>query len=85
MHAADPAYATASDAAFEALRRHVELCQRAGWRPEADIRILTNAAWALAHGVTVLRAQGSLAKHLPDTSLDGVAMLAATLIGSTVD
>jgi AcrR family transcriptional regulator len=85
MHTTDAAYAAASDAAFEALRRHVELCQRAGWRAEADTRTLANAAWALAHGITVLRAQGSLARHLPDTSLDGVAMLAATLIGPTVD
>ena len=77
----DPAYVAASDAAFEALRQHIERCQQAGWRPDADNRALAAAAWALAHGLSVLRNQGSLARHYPDASLEGVVDIAATLLG----
>jgi AcrR family transcriptional regulator len=81
----DEAYVVASDAAFRALERHVELCQRAGWRTAADTRTLASAAWALAHGITVLRSQSALARHFPDASLAGVATLAETLIGPALD
>jgi AcrR family transcriptional regulator len=81
----DPEYIAASDTAFQALERHVALCQQAGWRAGADTRTLAAAAWALAHGITVLRTQGPLAKHVADASLDGVAALAATLIGPALD
>jgi AcrR family transcriptional regulator len=81
----DAAYVAASDAAFQALERHVALCQGAGWRTAADTRTLASAAWALAHGITVLRSQGALARHFPDRSLDGVAALASTLIGPALD
>ena len=77
----DPAYLAASNAAFEALRGQIEHYQLLGWRPDADTRGLAVAAWALAHGISVLRTQGSLAKHYPDASLDGVAAIVATLIG----
>jgi len=76
----DPRFAAASEAAFETLRRHVERCQRAGWHATADNQSLAAAAWALAHGITALRIQGSLARHCPDTSLDGVAALVDTII-----
>lgn len=76
----DPGFAAASDAAFETLRRHVERCQHAGWHATADNQILAAAAWALAHGITTLRIQGSLAKHAPDVSLDGVVALVDTLL-----
>ena len=84
-HTGDAAYAEASDTAFAALYHHIELCQRAGWRTDADTRTLAIAAWGLAHGIAVLRTQGSLARHFPDRSLDGVATLAATLIGPALD
>jgi AcrR family transcriptional regulator len=82
IHGNDPDYVAASDAAFEALRQQVARCQQAGWRPDADTRALAAAAWALAHGISVLRAEGSLAKHYPDPSLDGVATLTATFINN---
>ena len=84
-HTGDPAYGEASDAAFMALHRHVEVCQRAGWRAQADTRTLAAAAWALAHGIAVLRTQGSLARRFPDPSLDGVALLVQTLIGQALE
>ncbi len=74
-------YLAASNAAFEALRGQIEHYQLLGWRPDADTRGLAVAAWALAHGISVLRTQGSLAKHYPDASLDGVAAIVATLVG----
>jgi AcrR family transcriptional regulator len=80
IHPTDPGFAAASDAAFETLRRHVEHCQRAGWRATADNQHLAAAAWALAHGITALRIQGSLIGHYPDTSLDGVAALVDILL-----
>jgi AcrR family transcriptional regulator len=76
----DPAFATASDVAFQTLREHIERCQRTGWRPGVDADVLAAAAWSLAHGISVLRAQGSLARHCRDVSLDGVATLVDTLL-----
>jgi AcrR family transcriptional regulator len=76
----DPDYEAASADAFEALRAHVEACQLAGWRPEADNRSLAVAAWAFAHGVSVLRSQGSLARHYRNDSLGGVVKIATTLL-----
>jgi AcrR family transcriptional regulator len=77
----DPDLVAAGDAAFQTLHAHVERCQRAGWRPDVDGRLLATASWALAHGITVLRTHGSLARHGPGTSLAGVAALANALIG----
>lgn len=68
----DPAYAAAAAAAYAVLRRLVDRCQRAGWHADADNRALTNAAWGLAHGLTVLRT--------PAMSLDDLAATAATLV-----
>lgn len=79
-HTDDPAYVESSTVAFEALRLHIERCQQAGWHPHANSRTLTAAAWSLAHGVTVLRTQGSLARHHPGTSLDDIAAITATLL-----
>ena len=78
----DPAFASAGDVAFEALRQHVASCQESGWRADADNGALTAAAWALAHGIAVLRTQGSLARHYSDVSLDGVGAIAKALLGS---
>jgi AcrR family transcriptional regulator len=80
----DPDYEAASADAFEALRAHVEACQLAGWRPEEDNRALSVAAWALAHGLSALRSQGSLARHYPNDSLDSVVKIAATLLSQPV-
>lgn len=76
----DAAYAAASDAAFTALVAMIAECQRDGWRPHEDSRTLAAAAWSFAHGVTVLRGQGSLARHHPATGLDGVAAIARALL-----
>lgn len=76
----DPGYARASDAAFDALLIFIGACQSAGWRPQADTRALAAASWALAHGLSVLRVQGSLQRHYPDASLEGLATLTSALI-----
>jgi AcrR family transcriptional regulator len=81
IRADDPAYLEVSAAAFEALRAQIEQCQRAGWRPHADNGALSAAAWALAHGVAVLRSQGSLSRHADDASLDGVTAMTFALLG----
>ena len=80
IHSTDSAFAAAGDAAFGTLHRHIQDCQRAGWRRNADSRVLAAAAWSLAHGISALRAQGSLAKHCPDTTLDGVEALINVLV-----
>jgi len=80
----DPDYEVASANAFEALRAHIEACQRAGWRPDADNRALAVAAWALAHGLSVLRSQGSLARHYTNDSLRSVVKIGATLLREPV-
>jgi AcrR family transcriptional regulator len=81
----DPAYTTASNIAFELLCQHIATCQQAGWRVDADTRTLAAAAWALAHGIAVLRNQGSLIRHYPDPTLDAAATLTATLVGPPTD
>jgi AcrR family transcriptional regulator len=80
IHTTDPAFAEASDAAFQTLRRHIERCQRAGWHAGADSQTLAAAAWALAHGISALRALGTLARHYPDTSLEGVVALVKAIV-----
>lgn len=67
-------------AAFSALRREVARCQEAGWHQRADTQALAVAAWSLAHGLSVLRRQGTLTPLFPDSSLDGVAAVLATLV-----
>lgn len=39
------------------------------------------AAWSLAHGMAVLRAQGSLGRHHPDVSPAGIEAMGRALIG----
>jgi AcrR family transcriptional regulator len=77
----DPDYALASGSAFDALLLFIQGCQGEGWRPHADPRALAAASWALAHGLTVLRAQGSLQRHFPEPSIRAVATLTLALIG----
>jgi AcrR family transcriptional regulator len=79
IHTDDPAYVATSDTAFAALRAHIERCQASGWRPDADPGDLAAAAWALAHGITVLLEQASLARHCRHATLDGVGVIVATL------
>lgn len=79
LHAGDPAFQRAGDAAFQALRDHIATCQRRGWREQAPTDALAAAAWALAHGIAVLRMQGSLARHYPDPSLSGVSQLVTAM------
>lgn len=76
----DPDYLVASDAAFDALRLTIESCQHNGWHPLDDTLALTTAAWSLAHGIAVLRRQGSLQRHFPDSSVGAVSIIAATLL-----
>ncbi len=77
----DPAYVAASDAAFDALLAVIEGCQAAGWRAGEPSRSLAAAAWSLAHGITALRQQGSLARHHPDVSSAGIEAMGRALIG----
>jgi AcrR family transcriptional regulator len=84
LHADDPAFQRAGDAAFQALRDHIAACQSHGWREREPTDALAAAAWALAHGIAVLRTQGSLARHYPDPSLSGVGQL-VTAMTATAD
>ncbi len=80
LHASDPDYLAASTAAFEAMHQHIARCQQAGWHPEANTLALASASWSLAHGIAVLRSQGSLGLHYPDAdALTGVEAIVATL------
>ena len=79
LRAGDPAFQRAGDAAFEALRHHIATCQSRGWREHTPTDALAAAAWALAHGIAVLRMQGSLARHYPDPSLSGVGQLVTAM------
>jgi AcrR family transcriptional regulator len=79
LHAGDPAFQRAGDAAFQALRDHIATCQSLGWREHTLTDALATAAWALAHGIAVLRMQGSLARHYPDPSLNGVSQLVTAM------
>jgi hypothetical protein len=64
---------------------YVAAFQSAGWRAEADTRAISAAAWALAHGIAVLRMQGSLALHYRDSTPAGTALLFKTLVGDRED
>ena len=75
----NPDFQRAGDAAYQALHGHIADCQRRGWRPGTPTGALTAAAWALAHGIAVLRMQGSLARHYPDRSLSGVGQLVTAM------
>jgi len=79
LRAGDPAFQRAGDAAFQALRHHIATCQSRGWREHTPTDALAAAAWALAHGIAVLRMQGSLARHYPDPSLSGVGQLVTAM------
>jgi AcrR family transcriptional regulator len=79
LRADDPAFQRAGDAAFQVLRDHIAACQDRGWREHTPTDGLAAAAWALAHGIAVLRTQGSLARHYPDPSLTGVSQLVTAM------
>jgi AcrR family transcriptional regulator len=79
LRADDPAFQRAGDAAFQALRQHIAACQNRGWREHEPTEALAAAAWALAHGIAVLRMQGSLARHYRDRSLSGVGQLVTAM------
>jgi AcrR family transcriptional regulator len=79
LRTGDPAFRRAGDAAFQALHDHSATCQGLGWREHASTDALAAAAWALAHGIAVLRMQGSLARHYPDPSLGGVSQLVTAI------
>lgn len=82
LHSRDPEFADASSAAYIALRSHVEALQRDGWHPDADTTALTTATWALVHGLSTLRANGSLEPHHPGISTDQVLSIATILTAS---
>jgi len=81
INTADPAFRSASDKAFQLLRDVVAECQRQGWQPDADTMALAISTWALFHGLTVLRRQGSLASRLPRTTPEAMIDVARTLTG----
>lgn len=73
----DAAYTEASDSSFNALLAVIRLYQARGWRPDANDLALATGAWALAHGISVLRMQGSIERQFHDDSLDAVKAIAA--------
>ncbi|MEW9552013.1 TetR/AcrR family transcriptional regulator [Nonomuraea sp. NPDC050783] len=77
----DPDYQRAGDAAFAALREHIGLCQRQGWRPDVPTATLAAATWAFSHGIATLRGHGSLARHYGDASFGGVELLVTAMLG----
>ena len=79
----DPAYQSAGDKAFQLLGDLIAACQRQGWQPDADTTALTVSTWALFHGLALLRRQGSLAAHLPETSPEATIEAARALTGLT--
>ena len=81
LNTSDPAYQGAGDKAFQLLRDLVTACQRHGWHPDADTTELTASTWALLHGLALLRRQGSLTPHLPDTSPAALIDAARALTG----
>ena len=76
----DAELAAAGDVAFLVLRGQVEQAQRTGWRIDENTDALTAAAWSMAHGLSVLRAQGSLERHFADTSMAGVDSITASML-----
>lgn len=77
---ADPAYATASAAAYAELRDQIEACQLGGWHADADNRTMTTAAWALVHGLSVLRASGALGPYHPGADASDLLAIAAAIL-----
>jgi AcrR family transcriptional regulator len=81
LNTGDPAYQSAGDKAFQLLHDLVAACQQHGWHPDADTTALTASTWALFHGLALLRGQGSLTPHLPDTSPEALIDAARALTG----
>jgi AcrR family transcriptional regulator len=77
-----PELIAAGDVAFDLLRSHVARAQQAGWLPDESTDALTIAAWAMAHGLSVLRTQGSLGRHASDTSIVGMDAVIASVLHS---
>lgn len=73
----DPAFLAAADRAYSALAECVTRCHAAGWGGTSNPAELSTLAWAMAHGLGALRAQGALARYAPDPSLDGATALLA--------
>jgi AcrR family transcriptional regulator len=84
LHTSNPDFQRAGDAAFQALHSHIASCQGRGWRPGTPTDALAAAAWALAHGIAVLRMQGSLARHYPDDSLSGAGQLVTAMTATAL-
>jgi AcrR family transcriptional regulator len=82
----DPAhegYARDGRAAFEGLVRHVRGAQDAGWRRDADSRVLAGSLWASIHGFASLWAAGAYTGAVREESLDAaVANLLELLLGT---
>jgi AcrR family transcriptional regulator len=75
----DQDYKHAARESFRLLNDLVAACQRRGWQAGADTMALTVSTWALFHGLALLRRQGSLADHLPDSSPEAAIEVARTL------
>jgi AcrR family transcriptional regulator len=82
INTADAEFRRVSDKAFELLRDVVAACQRQGWEPAADTTALAVSTWALFHGLTLLRSQGSLTSRLSATSPEAMIDVARTLTGA---
>ncbi|MEZ5381580.1 MAG: TetR/AcrR family transcriptional regulator [Microthrixaceae bacterium] len=80
LRATEPGYVRSSRAAYGALRDHIARYQRDGWRAAQDLDSLTTAVWGLVHGLSVLRAGGSLEPRHPAATVDDLVGIAASLI-----
>lgn len=78
---ADPDYDERSRLAFAALVAHVRRCQEGGWRAGRAAGDLAAGAWSLAHGLAVLRNQGSLQLHHGLDAPGDVAAVVEALLG----
>jgi AcrR family transcriptional regulator len=78
-----PDYKIAANKAFALLSDLVAACQRQGWQTDADTTTLTVSTWALFHGLALLRCQGTLADHLPDTAPEAAIEATRSLTGLT--
>jgi AcrR family transcriptional regulator len=76
-------FAREGRAAFDGLVRQVRGAQDAGWRTDADARVLAGSLWASIHGFASLWAQGAYAGAVQGVSLeDATTSLIDLLLGA---
>lgn len=65
-----PSLVEESFGSFEGLVGLVRAAQDAGWRPEAETRVLAGTAWAAIHGLATLWSQGAMQGVTGNPSLE---------------